>query len=31
MWRHHWQRFGEDDGGPGGMHRMMDEGQDSEL
>ena len=38
MWRHHWRGFGEDDAGPGGMHRMMDEGhgmmeegQDSEL
>ena len=31
MWRHHWRHFGEDDGGHGGMHRMMDEGQDSEL
>jgi hypothetical protein len=35
---HHWRNFGDDDGGPGGMHRMMDEGhpmldegQDSEL
>jgi zinc resistance-associated protein len=26
MWRHHWRGFGEDDAGPGGMHRMMDEG-----
>ena len=24
----HWRHFGEDDGGQGGMHRMMDEGQD---
>ena len=31
MWGHHWRHFGEDDGGQGGMHRMMDEGQDSEL
>jgi zinc resistance-associated protein len=31
MWRHHWRHFGEDDAGAGGMHRMMDEGQDSEL
>jgi zinc resistance-associated protein len=27
MWRHHWRSFGEDDGGAGGMHRMMDEGR----
>ena len=27
----HWRHFGHDDGGQGGMHRMMDEGQDSEL
>jgi zinc resistance-associated protein len=26
MWRHHWRNFGEDDGGAGGMRRMMDEG-----
>jgi zinc resistance-associated protein len=31
MWRPHWRRFGEDNGGAGGMQRMMDEGQDSEL
>ena len=38
MWGHRWRRSGEDDGGQGGMHRMMDEGhpmmdegQDSEL
>jgi zinc resistance-associated protein len=29
-WEHQ-RNFGEDDGGRGGMHRMMDEGQDSEL
>jgi zinc resistance-associated protein len=31
MWQHHWRRFGEDEGGAGRMHRLMDEGQDSEL
>jgi zinc resistance-associated protein len=31
MWGNHWRHFSEDDGGQGGMHRMMDEGQDSEL
>ena len=24
MWRPHWRRFGEDNGGAGGMQRMMD-------
>ncbi|MGA8654031.1 MAG: Spy/CpxP family protein refolding chaperone [Xanthobacteraceae bacterium] len=31
MWGHHWRHFGEDDGAPGGMHRMMDQEQGSEL
>src|SRR5262249_24635008 len=31
MWEHHWLHFGEDDAGQGGVHRMTDEGQDSEL
>lgn len=31
MWGQHGRQFGEDDDGQGGVHRMMDEGQDSEL
>jgi zinc resistance-associated protein len=30
-WRHHWRNFDENGGGRGGMQRMMDKGQDSEL